>query len=192
MDSKRFPGKPLVDICGKPMIVHVWENCLRYGPTVVATPDDEIAEEITSRGGFVEFTGVHSSGTDRVAEVAARYKKFGFLEPPVIINVQGDIPLIKPEDIYLTIQAMKEAGTAYYNGPVTVPFCRSRIHIGIYAYRYDILQKFAATPQSPDEKKYSLEQLRMPIDFGFAEIPFRQSVDTPADLEIVKCQLQRA
>ncbi len=95
--SSRFPGKPLVDICGKPMIEHVWERCCRAvgaEKVFVATDDDHIASVVTAFGGQFIMTSSHClTGTDRLAEANQQ------LKCDFIINVQGDEPLIKPEDI---------------------------------------------------------------------------------------------
>jgi 3-deoxy-manno-octulosonate cytidylyltransferase (CMP-KDO synthetase) len=95
--STRFPGKPLVRLAGRPLVVHVLEACRRSGAfseVRVATDDERIAAAVSEAGGFVDRTrSDHPSGTDRVAEVAARL-------PPaveVVVNVQGDEPLVHPE-----------------------------------------------------------------------------------------------
>jgi 3-deoxy-manno-octulosonate cytidylyltransferase (CMP-KDO synthetase) len=97
--STRFPGKPLVQLAGRPLVVHVLEACRRSGAfseVRVATDDDRIAAAVSAAGGLVEPTRAdHPSGTDRVAEVAARL-------PPaveVVVNVQGDEPLVHPDSL---------------------------------------------------------------------------------------------
>jgi len=91
--STRFPGKPLHPIAGKPLLQHVWERCQRakkLDHLIVATDDFRIAEAAFDWGAEVALTSPnHSSGTDRVAEVAAKAKQFG-----QIINIQGDEPMI--------------------------------------------------------------------------------------------------
>jgi 3-deoxy-manno-octulosonate cytidylyltransferase (CMP-KDO synthetase) len=95
--STRFPGKPLVRLAGRPLVVHVLEACRGSGAFAevrVATDDERIAAAVLDAGGLVERTRPdHLSGTDRVAEVAAR------LGPTaeVVVNVQGDEPLVHPE-----------------------------------------------------------------------------------------------
>lgn len=95
--STRFRGKPLAKICGKPMIQWVYENSKKAGrisQVVVATDDDRIAETVRSFGGNVMMTSEkHLSGTDRVAEAA---EKLGLSSTDIIVNVQGDQPLIDP------------------------------------------------------------------------------------------------
>jgi 3-deoxy-manno-octulosonate cytidylyltransferase (CMP-KDO synthetase) len=92
--STRFPGKPLVDIAGKPMIQHVYERTAQtrsINRVIVATDDERIRAAVESFGGEVQMTrDDHPSGTDRLAEVAGR------IEADLIVNVQGDEPLIDP------------------------------------------------------------------------------------------------
>ena len=92
--STRFPGKPLVDIAGKPMIQHVYERTAQtrtVDRVIVATDDERIRAAVESFGGEVQMTrDDHPSGTDRLAEVAER------IEADLIVNVQGDEPLIDP------------------------------------------------------------------------------------------------
>lgn len=96
--STRFPGKPLVSIAGKTMIERVYrqvEQARSVSRVIVATDDERIKEEVLRFGGQFEMTGSeHPSGTDRLAEVAARHPDFD-----VIVNVQGDEPLIDPTSI---------------------------------------------------------------------------------------------
>ncbi|HSJ03369.1 MAG: 3-deoxy-manno-octulosonate cytidylyltransferase [Verrucomicrobium sp.] len=93
--STRFPGKPLHLIAGKPLVQHVWERCLlcrKVDKVVIATDDLRIADAARRFNALVVMTDPdHPSGTDRVAETAA-----SFPDHPVIINVQGDEPLISP------------------------------------------------------------------------------------------------
>ncbi len=93
--STRFPGKPLVSLVGKPIIQHVWERCQAadgVDSVIIATDDMRIAETVFAFGAEVALTSPqHATGTDRVAEVAAKLRGFG-----VVINVQGDEPLIPP------------------------------------------------------------------------------------------------
>jgi 3-deoxy-manno-octulosonate cytidylyltransferase (CMP-KDO synthetase) len=95
-DSTRFPGKPLHPIAGKPLLQHVWERCRRakkLDQVIVATDDFRIAEAAFSWGAEVAMTSAnHASGTDRIAEVAAKAKQFAH-----IVNIQGDEPIIDPK-----------------------------------------------------------------------------------------------
>ena len=96
-DSSRFPGKPLEKIRGRPMIEWVVEQAQqarRIAEVIVATDDDRIRQAVISFGGRAVMTSRHhSSGTDRVAEASVS------LNCNVVVNVQGDEPLIPPENI---------------------------------------------------------------------------------------------
>ena len=99
-DSSRFPGKPLVDIGGKSMIQRVYEQCSKstsISKLIVATDDQRIADHVELFGGNVTLTSInHQSGTDRCAEVANNYPEFD-----ILINIQGDEPMINPDQIDL-------------------------------------------------------------------------------------------
>ncbi|NCC85759.1 MAG: 3-deoxy-manno-octulosonate cytidylyltransferase, partial [Clostridia bacterium] len=105
--STRLPGKPLAMIAGKPMIQHVYERACRAvipQEVVVATDSDIVAETVKGFGGKVMMTSPdHPSGTDRLAEVALSY---GDID--VIVNVQGDEPMIPPEVIDRLAQAFED------------------------------------------------------------------------------------
>jgi 3-deoxy-manno-octulosonate cytidylyltransferase (CMP-KDO synthetase) len=94
--STRFPGKALHSIAGKPLLQHVWERCLRarkLDQVIVATDDIRVAEAAFEWGAEVAMTAKsHSSGTDRIAEVATKAKQFAH-----IVNIQGDEPMIDPK-----------------------------------------------------------------------------------------------
>ncbi len=93
--STRLPGKPLLDIAGKPMVVHVAERAQQSGAkqTVVATDDVRIVDAVKQHGHEVMLTrSDHNSGTDRIAEVAIRE---GWQDDSIVVNVQGDEPLIE-------------------------------------------------------------------------------------------------
>jgi 3-deoxy-manno-octulosonate cytidylyltransferase (CMP-KDO synthetase) len=95
--SSRFPGKPLAPICKKPMIQHVYEKataCSLIGRVVVATDDPSVQNAVNGFGGEVVLTSRnHQTGTDRVAEVART------ISADIIVNIQGDEPLLEPEAI---------------------------------------------------------------------------------------------
>ena len=102
--STRLPGKPLADICGKPMVVRVVEQALKSGADEVwvATDHKGVADAVRARGFNVCMTSPeHASGTDRIAEVAAQR---GWGEQVLVVNVQGDEPLIAPELINAVAQ----------------------------------------------------------------------------------------
>jgi 3-deoxy-manno-octulosonate cytidylyltransferase (CMP-KDO synthetase) len=94
--STRLPGKPLADIGGRPMIRHVYERVAAAGAeeVIVATDDARVQQACSAFGADVQMTSPsHLSGTDRLAEVAARR---GWREADVVVNVQGDEPLLPP------------------------------------------------------------------------------------------------
>ncbi|MEQ5801818.1 3-deoxy-manno-octulosonate cytidylyltransferase [Halomonas sp. H10-9-1] len=94
--SSRLPGKPLAEIAGEPMLAHVWRRARESGATrvVVATDDPRIEQAMAPLGAEVVMTRAdHPSGTDRLAEVAER---LGLDDDAVLVNVQGDEPLIPP------------------------------------------------------------------------------------------------
>jgi len=95
--SSRFEGKALADLAGKPLVQHVYERASQASvldELLVATDDDRIFKAVTSFGGKALMTSPHhATGTDRLAEVA------GSLEADVIVNIQGDEPLIEPKAI---------------------------------------------------------------------------------------------
>ncbi len=97
--SSRLPGKPLAGIAGKPMIQWVYEQSVKSGASlvVVATDDQRIADAVEQFGGTVCMTAnTHESGTERLAEVV---QKLGIADDHIIVNVQGDEPLIPPSVI---------------------------------------------------------------------------------------------
>jgi len=103
--SVRFPGKPLALLAGKPMIQHVWERVHRaqgLQRTLVATDDDRIAQAVKSFGGEVAMTGVCATGTDRVCQAVKD------LDVDVVLNVQGDQPLIEPAPLEHVLAAFED------------------------------------------------------------------------------------
>lgn len=94
--SSRLPGKPLADINGKPMVVHVMERAQESGAerVIVATDHPDVEQVIRQTGGEVCLTSPdHSSGTERLAEVIERYR---LPDDEIIVNIQGDEPMIPP------------------------------------------------------------------------------------------------
>lgn len=228
--STRFPGKPLADMAGKPMIQRVYEQVKKALNEVwVATDDIRIFETVEAFGGKAVMTSSdHRSGTDRIQEA---YSKIGggF---DVIINVQGDEPFIQPEQIEslkncfdskevelatLVKPFKKEDGfdvlfnpnspkvvinkknEAIYFSRSIVPYIRDAHHtewldkhtfykhIGMYAYRSDVLSEITKLPQSLLEKAESLEQLRWiengyRIRVGYTTLE-TIGIDTPEDME---------
>ncbi len=118
--STRLPGKPLVDIQGKPMVVHVMERALESGAdrVIVATDNEEVARAVEAAGGeFCMTRADHHSGTERLAEVIDRYQ---FPDDTIIVNVQGDEPMIPPVIVRQVAEnvAQSEAGMATLAVPV--------------------------------------------------------------------------
>jgi 3-deoxy-manno-octulosonate cytidylyltransferase (CMP-KDO synthetase) len=233
--STRFPGKPLVLIHSKPMIQHVFERCKEadLDDLYVTTDDERIKNSVENFGGKVIMTNSqHNSGTDRCAEAA---RILNLKKSDLIINIQGDEPFIRKEEINLlaNLSENKKIQIATLvksitteeelNNPNKVKvvftksnralyFSRSPIphntraqlrvtnyelqatrgfykHIGIYAYRNDILQKITQLPMSKLEEAEKLEQLRwLENDFTIhVEICHHESIaiDTPKDLESI-------
>lgn len=97
MEATRLPGKPLADIHGKPMIVHVWERAMsaEVGRVVVATDSDAVAQAIRAAGGEAQMTRAdHQSGSDRAFEAISRVDPEQ--DADYVINLQGDLPTLEP------------------------------------------------------------------------------------------------
>jgi 3-deoxy-manno-octulosonate cytidylyltransferase (CMP-KDO synthetase) len=194
--STRLEGKPLKDICGKPMIQRVYEaaqGAKLLDQIYVATDDPRIVAAVEHFGGNVRLTSVdHKTGTDRIAEVAAG------LEAEVVVNLQGDEPLVNPAMIDEVIQPLlddptlcvpilaeealhdpnvvkvvfDQRGNALYFSRSLIPYPRkggnfiAYEHLGLYAYRKDFLLTYITLPQSRLEINESLEQLRV-LEAGY-------------------------
>lgn len=228
--STRFPGKPLADMGGKPMIQRVYEQVQKAVTEVwVATDNVFIFETVETFGGKAIMTSEkHRSGTDRIFEA---YEKIGN-NYDVVINVQGDEPFIQPKQIETLMKCfdnedtqlatlvkpfLKEDGfetlfnpnspkvvinknnEAIYFSRSIIPYIRDvhhtewldkhtfYKHIGMYAYRGDILKEITKLPQSSLEKAESLEQLRW-IENGYKiKVGYTDTetfgIDTPEDME---------
>lgn len=118
--SSRLPGKPLADIGGKPMVVHVMERAKESGAdrVIVATDHPDVFAAVEAAGGEVCMTRAdHQSGTERLAEVIELY---GFSDEDIIVNVQGDEPLVPPVIIKQVAEnlASCEAGMATLAVPI--------------------------------------------------------------------------
>jgi len=185
--STRLPGKILADIAGEPMIAHVYRRASAASlvhATLVATDDARIARAIEAIGGVAVLTRPdHVSGTDRIAEVVSQ------LPCRLVVNVQGDEPMLDPTTIDAAVAPMLADATLEMSTlcrPLAddselqaksivkvvtdlkgraLHFSRSAMpgsaaHIGLYVYRRDILLKLAVLPPAPLEILESLEQLR--------------------------------
>ena len=110
--STRLPGKVLLPIADKPMVAWVWERAMQAGAeqVVVATDDERIADEMSSRGAQVAMTRVdHASGTDRLAEVV---DQLGWRGDAIVVNVQGDEPLMPVANIQRVAAMLNETAGA--------------------------------------------------------------------------------
>ena len=227
--STRFPGKPLALLGDKIIIQWVYENAKKALDEVyVATDDARIYQAVEAFGGKVVYTSPdHQSGTDRCAEAALKVAEN--LKFDVVINIQGDEPFIRPEQIegLKTCFDSPESEIATLIKPITnaaeitninrpkvvinknqeamyfsrspIPFVRDSkteewinqinfySHIGMYAYRFEILLELTKLPIGILEKAESLEQLRW-LENGYkiktAQTSFENiGIDTPEDLE---------
>lgn len=230
--SSRLPGKPLLCIHGQPMIVRVAAQAAQisgFDTVCVATDDHRIAEVCQEYGIDVVMTSVaHQSGTDRLAEVA---RKRQWALQDIVVNVQGDEPLIPPvlvqqvtqllieqphcamatlcEPIDSTEQllqpsivkvVMNQKREALYFSRAAIPFKRDEglnieslaayayRHLGLYAYRVELLNAFTSWSQGQLEQIEALEQLRIleqghRIAIDVAQVALPVGVDTAADLE---------
>ena len=120
LGSSRLPGKPLLDIVGKPMIVHVCERALESGGEVfVATDDERIIRAVESLRVTALITRAdHQSGTERISEVA---EQLGWPDQEVIVNLQGDEPLIQPDlirQLAAALQSQTRAEVATLAAPI--------------------------------------------------------------------------
>jgi 3-deoxy-manno-octulosonate cytidylyltransferase (CMP-KDO synthetase) len=229
--SFRFPGKPLVDIAGKPMIQRVYEQALlsqALEEVTVATDDERIMKAVEGFSGKAILTSSdHRSGTERCGEVVETFEASGRYFD-IVINIQGDEPYINPKQmdevaacfsdpsvsiatLARRIESEKElcdpnvvkvvfnhAGDALYFSRHPIPYRQNAEkgqwvtglayfkHIGIYAYKTEVLKKITALVTSSLEQAESLEQLRWLVN-GFpirvSETHFEShAIDTPDDL----------
>ena len=231
--SSRFPGKPLALLNGKPMVMWGYDAVCAsnlFDKVVVATDDKRIFDTVQEMNGFAMMTSEnHSCGTQRCQEVVQKLSSIGE-EYDVVVNVQGDEPLIAKEQLALilscfdspkveiatlskkidnqedvldpnVVKVVSANDRALYFSRSAIPFTRDislsqalsqgvfSKHIGIYAYRFDVLKKIVQLEKSNLERLESLEQLRW-LENGF-EIRIKDTcfesigVDTPEDLKRV-------
>lgn len=110
MASSRLPGKPLAQIAGEPMIVHVWRKAMAAGAdrVVVAAAEAEVADAVRAAGGEVVMTDPgHPSGSDRVHEAAETVDPDGRFD--LVVNLQGDLPTIEPAVIHAVLTPFEAA-----------------------------------------------------------------------------------
>lgn len=197
MRSTRLPGKMLADIAGKPLVVWVAERAKASGASAVyiATDHDDIARAVTALGfNALATSPSHETGTDRLAEAAAKLK---LADDEIVVNVQGDEPLIDISSVDALIAKLEQSpvGIATLACPLesdeefqardvvkvvtdsvgnALYFSRAAIgsretalrHIGVYAYRRAAIERFVSLAPSPLERAESLEQLRA-LQHGF-------------------------
>jgi 3-deoxy-manno-octulosonate cytidylyltransferase (CMP-KDO synthetase) len=111
MAATRQPGKPMVDIAGEPMIVHVWRRAMQSqsGRVVVAADSSEIVEAVRSAGGEALLTRPdHASGSDRIYEAVAHIDPEGQAE--FVVNLQGDLPTLEPHLVRACLAPLADAG----------------------------------------------------------------------------------
>jgi 3-deoxy-manno-octulosonate cytidylyltransferase (CMP-KDO synthetase) len=109
MASTRLPGKPLADINGEPMIVHVWRRAMdaEVGRVLVATDSEEIASAIRKAGGEAVMTrDSHSTGSDRIYEAVNKIDPDGEIER--IVNLQGDLPTLEPRLVQACLAPLQD------------------------------------------------------------------------------------
>lgn len=225
--SSRFPGKPLIDLAGVPMIVRVAERVAlcEYVSRVVIATDDKRIEDTAKMAGFeVVMTDPElPSGSDRVAAAAKMIGATG-----LIVNVQGDEPLIDPRDIDVLIEetlasphgmgtlarplldrfddpnvvkvVRAQDGRALYFSRAPIPYGSKAPlqHVGLYSYRFAVLEELTRLPPSALEKQERLEQLRA-LEHGIAiHVAMARSdapsiaIDTPDDVPRVLAALTRS
>jgi 3-deoxy-manno-octulosonate cytidylyltransferase (CMP-KDO synthetase) len=123
LKATRLPDKPLADIAGEPMIVHVWRRAVEAdcGPVVVATDAGEVRDAVTKAGGEALLTRPdHASGSDRVFEAVLRYDPKGRLE--TIVNLQGDLPTLDPALVHACLGARADGEADI--GTIAAPIVR--------------------------------------------------------------------
>ncbi len=180
MGSTRFPGKPLCDLLGKPMVRWVWEAAQRAEiaeRVIVATPDQEIVDACAAFGAEAILTShQHETGTDRIAEVAR------MVEADVYVNVQGDEPLIHPSSIKTCAEPLLadtaiQMGSVYcecppneYDNPAVVKVVTDLAGYALYFSRHPIPFERNSRPL-PVKKHIGLYAYRREALFGFAGWP---------------------
>tara|TARA_B100001250_G_scaffold232149_1_gene199301 strand:- start:233 stop:970 length:738 start_codon:yes stop_codon:yes gene_type:complete len=184
--STRFPGKPLHLIAGKPLLQHVVERCrgaTSLSEVIVATDDERIAE-VAREFCSVEMTRAdHPSGTDRIAEVAAR------LDCDAVVNVQGDEPLIAPEVIDAVAGALSEAemttaatlvnNISDYSDPNVVKVVVSAAGRALYFSRRTIPFVRDLTEESPEQQLQAFPFLKHLGIYGYRCETLRRLVEFP-------------
>src|SRR5882762_4085457 len=201
LGAMRLPRKPLRLLSGLPLIVRVWQRISQMNvadAVVVATDDESVASVVRREGAECVMTSdKHTSGTERVAEVAAQQR---FQRYTTIVNVQGDEPFIGPGAVRgaadLVSSGTFPLGTAFSRAPI--PYLRDQAdraklaqrtlqHIGVYAYSREALREWVSLPPHPLEEIERLEQLRplaagLPIGVAITNEAPASGIDTEEDL----------
>lgn len=119
--AQRLPGKPLLDVAGRPLVVRVWERAMESGAdeVLVAADDERIVEAVERAGGRAVLTSpAHASGTDRLAEVA---RERAWSDETIVVNLQGDEPLVSPGvlgELATALASHERAGIATAATPI--------------------------------------------------------------------------
>lgn len=227
--SSRFEGKPLAKILGKPLFWHVYtrvSQCSCLEKVVLATDDSRIYDAAQAYDIPVLMTGsAHTCGSERVHEAA---QILGAVDDEVVINIQGDEPLLEPKMLYQLLEpfsqddvevatlarkinyeeaqdpdqvkvVLAKDGKALYFSRSLIPYPRDGRkeefwgHIGIYAFRMRILEKFVALGSEHLERKEKLEQLRLlenGVPIHVVKTDFKCiGVDRPEDIAKVEKML---
>jgi len=208
LNSSRLPRKLLLNKTGKPLIQHSWERaCLVKGvdQVLVATDDEAIFEVVQKFGGTAIMTDKHhTSGSARIAQAAQS------IDADIVINLQGDEPEINPETVADLIALQKtvkvvlcaakpeNTANALYFSRAKIPHTDQNaylMHIGIYAFSYAGLQKFANHSPTPLEQAESLEQLRI-LEMGEKISVLRSpsanpGIDTQADYDAFVARISK-
>jgi 3-deoxy-manno-octulosonate cytidylyltransferase (CMP-KDO synthetase) len=196
-DSTRLPGKPLQPLAGEPMILHVYRLALRAGAAevIVATDDERIRAVCSAAGAPVEMTSArHASGTDRIAEVADRR---GWADGEIIVNVQGDEPMLPPSLVAQAAGLLAAAPAASiatlavpieleseYLDPNVVKVVSRPDGIALYFSRAPVpwdRDGFAATPPAADRHRGARRHLGL---YAYRAAALRRLASAPpAELE---------
>jgi 3-deoxy-manno-octulosonate cytidylyltransferase (CMP-KDO synthetase) len=173
--SSRLPGKPLQDIAGKPMVQHVWQQAKKSnaGRVVIATDDARIFAVCQGFGAEVLMTQVeHNSGTDRLAEVALQ---LGLAADAIVVNVQGDEPLIPPaiiDQVAANLAKHAEAQIATLAEPITdVETLFNPNAVKVLADLQGLALTFSRAPLPWARDAFALSRETLP-----AQVPYRRHI----------------
>jgi len=227
--STRFPGKPLANILGKPMILRTIEAAQKAAPDcgiAVATDDNRIAQVVSGHAEVIMTKATHQTGTDRIAEAVDLLN----WDCDVIVNLQGDEPFVTAEQIQALMHPFKSQNTdiatlkkrmqddelvsnpnvvkvitdknnrALYFSRSVIPYNRGNTnypyfrHLGMYAYRKQIVKKLSMLNATLLEETEMLEQLRW-MDYGYVVRVIETehegpAVDSPEDIKMAEAYMK--